>query len=133
MHEPHADIAGTAALLADRSRVAMLLALEGGRALPAGELARAARIGAASSRAFRVNGSRPGLVPGAPGLGARRVSGVQPWAAAGASAPGNTTRKVLPAPSWLSTSMRPPIPSTSSRVMYSPSPSPSGRRSPLAR
>ena len=38
------DIAATAALIADRSRAAMLTALLDGRALPAGELARAARI-----------------------------------------------------------------------------------------
>ncbi len=56
------DIAGTAALLADRSRVRMLLALQDGRALPAGELARAAGIGAASASAHLARLTRAGLV-----------------------------------------------------------------------
>jgi DNA-binding transcriptional ArsR family regulator len=44
-----ADISGIAALLADPTRVMMLDALLDGRALPAGELARCARIGAPSA------------------------------------------------------------------------------------
>ncbi len=62
MDEMQPDIAGTAALLADRSRVTMLLALEGGRALPAGELAHAAGIGAASASAHLARLARAGLV-----------------------------------------------------------------------
>jgi len=43
------DIASVAALLSDTTRVAMLLALSDGRALPAGELARHARVSASTA------------------------------------------------------------------------------------
>ncbi len=66
MAEVEPDIAGTAALLADRSRVLMLRALEDGRALPAGELARAARIGAASASAHLRRLAGAGLVEAVP-------------------------------------------------------------------
>ncbi|MFL5576364.1 MAG: ArsR/SmtB family transcription factor [Gemmatimonadaceae bacterium] len=46
-----AKVAPTAALLADPARVAMLWALSDGRALPAGELARVARVGAPAASA----------------------------------------------------------------------------------
>jgi DNA-binding transcriptional ArsR family regulator len=62
MNELQPDITWTAALLADRSRVAMLQALDGGRALPAGELARAAGIGAPSASAHLARLARGGLV-----------------------------------------------------------------------
>ncbi len=62
MDELLPDIAGAAAVLADRSRVTMLLALSDGRALPAGELARAAGIGAASASAHLARLARAGLV-----------------------------------------------------------------------
>jgi DNA-binding transcriptional ArsR family regulator len=45
---PDASVAPAAALLADPARVAILLALVDGRALPAGELARAAGVGAST-------------------------------------------------------------------------------------
>lgn len=44
-----ADVAPAAALLADPARVAILMALMDGRALPAGELARAAGVGASTA------------------------------------------------------------------------------------
>jgi DNA-binding transcriptional ArsR family regulator len=56
------DVAGAAALLADRSRVTMLAALGDGQALPAGELARAAGIGAASASAHLARLASAGLV-----------------------------------------------------------------------
>jgi DNA-binding transcriptional ArsR family regulator len=46
-----ADISGIAALLSDPTRVVMLDALLDGRALPAGELARCARVGAPTASA----------------------------------------------------------------------------------
>src|SRR5579884_3287815 len=46
-----ADIAAVAALLADPTRAAMLLALADGRALPAGELARHARVAPSTASA----------------------------------------------------------------------------------
>ncbi len=48
---PDASVAPAAALLADPARVAMLWALADGRALPAGELARAAGVGAPTASA----------------------------------------------------------------------------------
>jgi DNA-binding transcriptional ArsR family regulator len=45
------DLAGVAALIGDRSRAAILRALADGRALPAGELAHAARISAPTASA----------------------------------------------------------------------------------
>src|SRR5438270_780681 len=45
------DIAATAALIGDRSRAAMLTALAGGRALPAGELAHYAQVSAQTASA----------------------------------------------------------------------------------
>lgn len=41
---PNSSISATAFLIADQSRVAMLMTLMDGRALPAGELARAAGV-----------------------------------------------------------------------------------------
>lgn len=53
-HAAEADVATVAALLADRTRVAFLLALGDGRALPAGELARRARVAPSTASAHLV-------------------------------------------------------------------------------
>jgi DNA-binding transcriptional ArsR family regulator len=59
---PEPDVARSAALFADRSRVAMLLALGDGKALPAGELARAAGVGRATASAHLKKLRTAGLV-----------------------------------------------------------------------
>jgi DNA-binding transcriptional ArsR family regulator len=63
--QAHLAIAEAAALFADRSRVSILLALAAsgeGAALPAGELARAAGIGAATASAHLARLERAGLL-----------------------------------------------------------------------
>lgn len=57
-----AQIAPTAALLADPARAAMLWALSDGRALPAGELARIARVGAPAASAHLAKLTAGGLL-----------------------------------------------------------------------
>jgi DNA-binding transcriptional ArsR family regulator len=67
-----ADISGIAALLSDPTRVVMLDALLDGRALPAGELARCARVGAPTASAHLRRLLDGGLLtveaPGSPSL-----------------------------------------------------------------
>ena len=57
-----AQIAPTAALFADPARAAMLLALSDGRALPAGELARAAHVSAPTASAHLTKLTAAGLL-----------------------------------------------------------------------
>jgi DNA-binding transcriptional ArsR family regulator len=57
-----ADIATVAALLADPARAAILVALADGRALPAGELARAACVAASTASAHLAKMSGAGLL-----------------------------------------------------------------------
>jgi DNA-binding transcriptional ArsR family regulator len=59
-----AQIAPTAALLADPARAAMLWALSDGRALPAGVLAQVARVGAPTASAHLAKLTTGGLLDG---------------------------------------------------------------------
>ena len=59
-----AQVAPTAALLADPARVAMLWALSDGRALPAGALAEVARVGAPAASAHLAKLTTAGLLAG---------------------------------------------------------------------